>query len=330
MRKIIMRCGAILCAFVSAIVLVLCPFSSKLNSKNFIASADEVVSSGSSFSGSTYPYSIAGGFRFTRPDSTTVFYPYNGFASFSYSFYTLSNGSVDLTITVSNIQIQSTFGALGVVQNVSYSGPYTHTINIDSFDSSKRSIFSFDVESNRTLYITFDYNCSSLFNSNVTSFSIYDSSNSTTRWTNVKYMDDSGRSLVCAIACDTENYSFGGTFIGYSTRTYFVKENLTDNEYYSSGYVDGVSSGYSQGESAGYSTGYTAGDTAGYSRGYNAGVADSNDYSFIGLISAVIDAPISAFTGLFNFEILGVNISGFLLGLFTLCVVIVVVRKLLL
>lgn len=75
-----------------------------------------------------------------------------------------------------------------------------------------------------------------------------------------------------------------------------------------------------------YDSNYTNGKNIGYSTGYNKGVSDSNNYTFIGLIGSVIDAPIKAFTGLFNFELLGFNLLNFVKALFTLMVIIVVAR----
>ena len=53
------------------------------------------------------------------------------------------------------------------------------------------------------------------------------------------------------------------------------------------------------------------------------------DYSFFGLISAVIDAPIKAIRGLLNFDILGVNMFAFVTSLFSLAVVLMIVKLLL-
>ena len=75
-----------------------------------------------------------------------------------------------------------------------------------------------------------------------------------------------------------------------------------------------------------YNNNYTNGKNYGYSTGYTAGINDSNDYTFIGLIGSVIDAPIKAFTGLFNFDLLGFNLLNFVKALFTLIVIIIVAR----
>lgn len=93
-----------------------------------------------------------------------------------------------------------------------------------------------------------------------------------------------------------------------------------------------------------YNTGYNAGSTAGYNnayqQGYTAGLADAttNDYSFLGLISSVIEAPVNVLIGeydsttgsrvggLLNFEFLGYNMSTLLMSLFSLGVVICIIR----
>lgn len=95
---------------------------------------------------------------------------------------------------------------------------------------------------------------------------------------------------------------------------------------YNGSYQDGYNSGLSDGEALGYNKGYNAGDSVGYSRGYNDGANSANNYTFFSLVSAVIDAPIQAFMGLFNFEILGINLAGFFTGLLTLAFIITIVR----
>lgn len=50
------------------------------------------------------------------------------------------------------------------------------------------------------------------------------------------------------------------------------------------------------------------------------------DYSFFGLISAVIDAPVKAIRGLLNFDILGVNMFSFVTSLFSLAVILMLIK----
>lgn len=63
-----------------------------------------------------------------------------------------------------------------------------------------------------------------------------------------------------------------------------------------------------------------------YDQGLADGKASNQDYSFLTLIGAVIDAPIKAITGLFNFDLLGFNMSGFFFALVTCALIISVVR----
>lgn len=76
----------------------------------------------------------------------------------------------------------------------------------------------------------------------------------------------------------------------------------------------------------GYNKGYLDGKTAGYDIGFQAGVNDNGDYTFMGLLGSVFDAPVSAFRGLFDFEILGTNMQGFVLALLTLSVIVVIIK----
>lgn len=66
--------------------------------------------------------------------------------------------------------------------------------------------------------------------------------------------------------------------------------------------------------------------TAGYNMGLQHGLADASDYSFFSLLSAVIDVPIQAFTSLFNFDLLGINLADFFYAIFTVCVILAVLR----
>ncbi|HIU06668.1 MAG TPA: hypothetical protein IAC46_03685 [Candidatus Onthoplasma faecigallinarum] len=91
---------------------------------------------------------------------------------------------------------------------------------------------------------------------------------------------------------------------------------------YSIAYDKGYYDGNKEGSTNGYNTGY---DT-GYYNGYNEGINDSNAYTFTNLIGSVLDAPISAFTSLLNFDILGVNLLAFISGLFTLAIIIFIIK----
>ena len=118
----------------------------------------------------------------------------------------------------------------------------------------------------------------------------------------------------------------------FDQRDYYINNpNIyTENENYqfgySAGYGDGYYTGNSEGLDAGYKDGYKNGELVGYQSGFNDGVNDSNQYTFMSLFGAVLDAPVSVFTSLFNFNILGINLFSLITGLFTLCVIIVIIK----
>lgn len=71
---------------------------------------------------------------------------------------------------------------------------------------------------------------------------------------------------------------------------------------------------------------YNQGQQAGYDKGYSAGISDGGNNSFLSLITAVVDAPITAFTSLLNFEILGFNVKNVILSILTAALVIACIR----
>lgn len=162
-------------------------------------------------------------------------------------------------------------------------------------------------------------------------FQLYSSTNAYGEFSYfVKYFDADNNFLLIS-------HLFKGATSGYYSlplRTYYFEDafNLTDNEYYNQGYSEGYIEGYTSGENTGlntgYSNGYNTGKNDGYSLGYNTAL-ENDKYTFTNLIASVIDVPVKTFTSLFNFEILGVNLSGFFLGLLTCCIVIGVIRLIL-
>lgn len=108
----------------------------------------------------------------------------------------------------------------------------------------------------------------------------------------------------------------------FSTRSYYLvsADNLTENQSYNAGYQQGLTDN----QQNVYNDGYSAGRITGYNTGYSAGVANANNYSFISLMGAVIDAPVNAFNSLFNFTVLGVNLRTFILGLLSFAVLLTI------
>ena len=97
----------------------------------------------------------------------------------------------------------------------------------------------------------------------------------------------------------------------------------------SGGWQNGYSAGYNEGKVNGYNDGYSAGKvfqaSISYGEGYQAALAAS-DNGFASLLFAVVDTPIKAFTSLFDFDILGVNMKSFVLSILTFALLIAVVR----
>lgn len=100
---------------------------------------------------------------------------------------------------------------------------------------------------------------------------------------------------------------------------------VTSNPYYA--IQSSFQSGYKKSEDY-YKDLYKVGGSA-YQAIYNKGYYDypSDDhFTFKSLITSAVDVPVQAFTNLFDFDILGVNMKTFYLSVFTLCVIFVVLR----
>ena len=160
-----------------------------------------------------------------------------------------------------------------------------------------------------------------------------------------------------------ENYNKAyDNFRSYVVQQDYKKTKIpSDNALYLNGYQsaskDFYNNGYNDGVAAGEKSGYNKGFTAGDAQGYNRGVEVGGNYSFLGLFGAIFDAPIQAIfggtttlpagttitdkngntttllssatvkrAGLLNFDIMGVNLSGFVLALFSLSILVVVIK----
>lgn len=151
---------------------------------------------------------------------------------------------------------------------------------------------------------------------------------STQKYNFISYIDSYNHSFNFFIPLDSQ---YDSDY--WSLRTYYLSTDSIVNDSYSLGYNEGYRTGYdlgnTRGQEKGYTNGYNTGKNDGYNLGYNQALENGEKYTFTALISSVIDVPVKAFTSLFNFEILGVNLSGFFLGLLTCCIVIGVIRLIL-
>lgn len=103
---------------------------------------------------------------------------------------------------------------------------------------------------------------------------------------------------------------------------------ITNPSQYQTGYDNGYAEGEVNGREQGIEIGYGQGYAGGYNKGYNdaLGSASGNRNQFFDLVSAVFDAPIQAFTGLFDFEIFGYNMKSLLLALFTIAIIVTIIK----
>lgn len=119
--------------------------------------------------------------------------------------------------------------------------------------------------------------------------------------------------------------SFAGGKISYLGSAWKVTGNLP-----SVAFVNNPSSlgfGYTKEQYIQYGNEqYNQGQQVGYESGYTAGIAAGGNNSFLSLITAVVDAPITAFTSLLNFDILGFNVKNVVLSLLTAALVIACIR----
>ena len=74
------------------------------------------------------------------------------------------------------------------------------------------------------------------------------------------------------------------------------------------------------------STQFTLGKNEGYNAGYATGLAAGGNNNFMSLITAVVDAPIKAFTSLLDFDILGYNMKNLALALLTAGLLVAAIR----
>lgn len=142
------------------------------------------------------------------------------------------------------------------------------------------------------------------------------------------YNHDNGAYFTYDNLLCTDNWRELGIVIYNGAGDIYIAGNAFYN--YGAGYNDAEGSaydvGYNAGVDAGYSQGYKTGFGQGESTGFSKGVASANDYSFSSLFGAVIDVPVNAFTSLLNFELLGVNMLGFITGLLTLALIIFIIK----
>ena len=331
-RKIFKRIGAIVGAVAITIVAFSLPFLSKFgsnfNNRSMIAYADSVDTDYYFRSSDTYYIGVWDLNGYAYSNSMLMF---SGETKFSSNVLTTRM----LTYVADWNRLENQYHLITNVDLYSKSGLVQEGSNLTFFnipyDTPLQFHLNYSSSNTAAMYFCFVY-AESGFNSNV--YKIDLGLSDTNEWQTSPRGD--GLKFFNIAYYDVNNnymkFSFlvGANFY-YNSRTYYIQnpEVFTQNQYYNEGYSSGYSSGYAEGEVAGYKDGYGVGNGVGYNNGYSAGVEAGGNYTFFSLISAVIDAPVQAFMGLFNFELLGVNLAGFFTGLLTLAFIVTAVRLLL-
>lgn len=140
----------------------------------------------------------------------------------------------------------------------------------------------------------------------------------------------------------------GGVLKGTANQT-IMNVTYTPTDYdtgygvgYGEGYNAGFNDGYSNGNSFGYNNGYSVGYQDGvdsqaqaisdaYNEGYSAGYDEgySVDGTAATIFSGILQVgmlPINVLLAIFNFEILGINLSAFISAILTVCLTVIVIR----
>lgn len=135
----------------------------------------------------------------------------------------------------------------------------------------------------------------------------------------IKFMNDSGEDICYADISIIESEAPTASFTDTDNRglyPYYTlngSSNRTNTASYNEGYKAGIKDKEAYGN-------------AKFQAGKAEGIATANEYTFQRLISAVFDVPVQTIYGMFNFEILGVNILNFILALATLAIVLAIVK----
>ena len=129
------------------------------------------------------------------------------------------------------------------------------------------------------------------------------------------------------------NPAWGGWMNGMQPEILIQSNQYVSNEFYEwfqanltmlNGY-DSYLEGYNQGYEQGKADGYEEGKTQGYNQGYFEGAADAGDYSFLNLLTAVVDAPVTVFVKLLDFEILGWNMTTVVISLLSVALIVTLI-----
>lgn len=256
----------------------------------------------------TTTFDFSNDMKFTRVSNSDYNYIYGN--TYNTSNYSLENGGVMGSISTLTFSSYTTDNSNNITLNNDYMFRiYFFYDYIDNSSYNRLSVFQSDIQSvvlgsylDSNSYFVNDYSFDSIVHNSKYNF--------------ISYLDSNNNSINFLIPLDSQVDSDYWQF-----RVYDVGSKGDSS--YLLGYNDGLKN------TEQYTQGYIAGEDSGYWDGYEQALENEDRYNFTNLIASVIDVPVRTFTSLFNFEILGVNLSGFFLGLLTCCIVIGVVRLIL-
>ena len=277
----------------------------------------------------------------------------------TYLTYTL-NAELIRVYYGGNITYRISFGINSVTNYVEgnfFSGGYAYTLqqtynntyyfSTSYFDS---SVFDFDMKLTAIYSYGNDYQYRNLF----MSFALYDTYGTMITdglsvvipVTNAMYSSFTNfyHELAMNLLSFNNDSELAPIDTNYIDLVSFAFTGIADD--YDSGFNDGFQSGYgggfSDGESVGYNNGFEAGYNdalstlpqqlqESYNQGYAAGyvVGSTSDSTITQIFSGILQVgliPVNFFLAIFNFEILGINISGFISAMMTVAITVIIVR----
>ena len=107
-----------------------------------------------------------------------------------------------------------------------------------------------------------------------------------------------------------------GNLSGYAN---LVMSDIGSNNFYMSGYNDG------------YTNGHDAGYEEGYFNGYVNGQANTMNPEMFTIFNGFLNVamiPVNVFLGIFNFEVFGINIASLVASIFSIAILVIVIRLL--
>lgn len=329
MKKTLIRISSIVGAIVCAIAVLFVPFSHKIEPKNMLSASADTSVAEYTFTGSSIwvPHSI---YRYTsnrylpntRSDGSYV----TLFSNFMFTIKKVSSNSLTFNVSGSSVidDALTKYTGLEEVALTSNEASFYLLMTEETGSSTYQFYINFYVSSNNIVeFIPNIYKLQEWYSWDPVNY---------IGGNHIRYYDINDNYLDISVTCwfkpvgvyaDASDTPFGMT-----DRLYYFTNELSESQQYKSGYNAGYSGGFAEGETSGYGKGYSAGNRVGYNNGYNAGANAANQYTFTNLVSSFVDVPVQTFIGLFNFELLGVNLAGFFTGLMTLAFIITIVRLL--